>query len=185
MRVIVSGKKRQLITTPVIAVALVCVITCAVFFFMRGGDGEPATVETDKMDSSAVSAMFGTLECFGARSAEDAINIWAEGVCARNGMTQYAVMKSDLKEKYAEVAEKKFGSMLFPTGAERIDSWFVADVTENEDGSSLAKLRFTISSTIGESVPAIAELTIEQEGEFTVVSSVAVEKPLYDFTGIG
>ena len=84
----------------------------------------------------------GALESFGARSAEEAAEIWAEGVSAKNGLTQYAVMTDALKERYLEIVGNS-GGFLFPTSAARIDAWRITEVTDEADGSVSATLNLT------------------------------------------
>ena len=142
----------------------------------------PASSRSPDPESVAVSAILGTLQTFGARSTEEAANIWAEGVSARNGLTQYAVMTDALKEKYLELIEAGDG-FLFPTGASRVESWQINEISEDEDGVVTVRLTFSLEGTEAES--AAAELTIDNANDYAAVSSVAVEEPLYEFTGIG
>lgn len=190
MKVIFTGNKRILLSKPVwICVAVVFVAVAAVALLLPGktndavvsGTEAPAIndVQTDN-DAMAVAAVLSTLENYGARDMDEAISIWAEGVAAKNCVTQYSVMSADLKERYYDLLSGKGEGMLLPTSATQIDSWYCDEVIDNDDGTSLAKLRFTMGETT-----AAAELKLSEEGEYCVVSSVAVEQPLYEFTGIG
>jgi len=186
MRIIVSGRQRSGGGKPRLSVlflaALVLVGGFAVIFSVIGPEDSQVSAETAISDATAVSAVLGTLESFGARSAEEAVSIWAEGVMSKNGLTQYAVMTDALKERYLEVLGED-GSFIFPTTSQRIESWYIAEVTESEDGTVSASLIFDV---VGEDTAAAsAELTIEDMGEYAAVSSIAVEQPLYEFTGIG
>ncbi len=138
---------------------------------------------TEVTGASAVEAAIGTLGNFGATTVEEAVEIWAEGVCGKNGLTQYSVMTADLKEKYLDVIQDNYGDMLFPVSDETIDSWFVENVTEDQNGSTIAKLRFTISGASGSNT-ASAELQLVEDSGYISVSAVAVESPLYEFTGL-
>ena len=190
MRVIVSRHRRSGGGKPRLSVLLLAALllcgSAAVIYTVFGGNSDtPAstTTTTTDMDATAVSAALGALESFGARTAEEAAEIWAEGVSAKNGLTQYAVMTDALKERYLELVGGS-GSFLFPTSASRIDAWRIAEVTDEADGTVSATLEFDIGGN-GSVTTALAELTIDTLGEFAAVSSVAVEEPLYEFTGIG
>ena len=190
MRVIVSRHRRSgggkpRLSVLLLATLLLCGSAAAIYTVFRGDGGSDAvsTTTTSAMDATAVSAALGALESFGARSAEEAAEIWAEGVSAKNGLTQYAVMTDALKERYLEIVGNS-GGFLFPTSAARIDAWRITEVTDEADGSVSATLEFDIGGN-GSVTTASAELTIESLGEFASVSSVAVEEPLYEFTGIG
>lgn len=192
MKVIVTGKGIGLLKKPVVICAAALVIICGIVYFgLRGGTekasgaGEVIPIETVKTEKNEISAALSTLEHFGAASAEEAVNIWAEGVSAKNGITQYSVMNSELKTQYLSVAENKYGSLLFPTNEKSIAGWFIADVEALANGQSRIQLQFSISEPGKEGASSSAELIIAEEGGFTVICSVAVEKGLYEFTGIG
>ena len=188
MRVIVSRQRRSGSIRPRLSAlflaALLLVGSFVTVYCVIGKDAGSAEVHSgaDELDVTAVSAVLGTLESFSAHTPEDAVNIWAEGVSAKNGLTQYAVMTDALKERYMELLSDG-GSFLFPTSAVRIDAWRITDVSEDEDGKISASLEFDIGGSASET--AAAELTIEDFGDHSAVSAVAVEEPLYEFTGIG
>ncbi len=207
MRVIVSRQRRSAggrgmrLSALFLAAALVVAGFTVVYSVFGGGRQKSAAADNESeaaevsakvpaqaadyrpdRESVAVSAILGTLQNFGARSTEEAANIWAEGVSARNGLTQYAVMTDALKEKYLELIEAG-GGFLFPTGASRVESWQIDEVSEDEDGVVTVRLTFSLGGSEAES--AAAELTIDSSSDFAEVSSVAVEEPLYEFTGIG
>lgn len=184
MRIIVSGNKRTVARLPIIALSIVLLAALLIAVAVRGGDGSATVngvVTTDELSANfAVSAAVGALDNFGASSVEQAVEVWAEGVASRNGLTQYSVMSAELGEKYLEILGDSV--QLASTGA-TVDSWYVSEVIE-EDGVTAAKLLFTISDG-SESVAAMAQLDLIEEGEYVAIESLTVEAPLYGFCGIG
>ncbi|MDR1117105.1 MAG: hypothetical protein LBL09_02520 [Oscillospiraceae bacterium] len=188
MKVIVAGNKRNIMKAPVAAIAATLLLAFVVVLYnISGNPSEKGVLSPTNVraDESSISAALSTLEYFGASSAEEAVDIWSKGVCARNGLTQYSVMNSELKEQYLSVAEGKYGGLLFPADEKTIDGWYISDIQELEDGRTKVQVQFSISDASGQSAAAIAELTVSEEAGYAALSSVAVEKALYAFTGIG
>lgn len=179
MKIIVAGKRDSLVRIPIIVLASALLVASFVLLFSRVGGQREVSAKPDD-NAFEVSAVLGALDSLGARDMEQAIEVWSQGVASRNCASQYAVMSDALRERYLEVIGDTLILESTPTS---VDSWYISEITENE-GVTTAKLLFTISSGVGESVAASAELTLEEEGGYTVISSVAVESPLYEFTGI-
>ena len=185
MKVIVAGGKRDLsraAITVLLAVIFVASVV-GVSAIWSGGSAEASadvlSVSSDAGSDFTVSAALGALGNFGAHSTTEAIEVWAEGVASRNGLMQYSVMSEELGERYLDVLGK---DVLLPTGGASVDSWYASEVIEGET-ETVATLLFTISDG-GKSVAATAQLTLTEEGEYTVISSLTVESPLCEFTGI-
>ncbi len=179
MKVIVAGKRESLIRIPIIVLASALLVASFVLLFSRVGGEREVNAKPDDA-AFETSSVLGALDSLGARDVEQAIEVWSQGVASRNCASQYAVMSDALRERYLEVIGD---TLMLESSATSVDSWYVSEITEDE-GVTTAKLLFTISSGTGDSVAAFAELTLEEEGGYTVISSVAVESPLYEFTGI-
>lgn len=183
MKVIVAGGKRDLSRAAITVLAAVILVAgiAGVSAIWSGStaSAEGTAVMADGSDDFVVSAALGALGKLGAHSNTEAIEVWAEGVVSRNGLMQYSVMSSELGERYLEILGDDV--MIEPTAAS-VDGWYASEIIEGESDTK-ATLLFTVSEN-GESVAASAELTLTEEGEFTVISSLTVESPLYDFTGI-
>ena len=179
MKIIVAGKRDSLVRIPIIVLASALLVASFVLLFSRVGGQREVSAKPDD-NAFEVSAVLGALDSLGARDVEQAIEVWSQGVASRNCASQYAVMSDALRERYLEVIGDTLILESTPTS---VDSWYVSAISDNE-GVTTAKLLFTISSGEGESVAASAELTLEEEGGYTVISSVPVESPLYEFTGI-
>jgi hypothetical protein len=188
MKVIVAGRPSGPLTRKLIigAVAIVAAVALmwATGLFGRAANTN-AEVTNDKSGILDISTAISALDFYSPNTPQDAATIWAEGVAGRNGLTQYSVMTSDLKDKYLEVTTANYSGLLFPAGTDSIDSWSVESLDENEDGTYKATVCFEVSSPLGEAVTSNAELKINCEDDGYAVSSVSVESALYPFTGIG
>lgn len=180
MKVIVAGGRKDFSRAAIAILAAVVLVVGAVGIgvTLAGGGSQSVSGTADGSDFT-VSAALGALGNFGARSTGEALEVWAEGVASRNGLTQYSVMSTELGERYLEVLA---GDVIFEASGATVDSWYASEVIEGET-ETVAKVLFTISDA-GESIAAMAEVTLAEQGEYVVIESLTVESPLYEFTGI-
>lgn len=119
----------------------------------------------------------------GVCKAEDAVNVWANGLKLRNGAMQYITMTELLKVKYEEELDKNFPNWVTGMSSPWIDSYKITKTEKSNDNTYIYYIIFSTATSTGPSGNYNAKITVIKDDSFWRISNINIDKELYPYTG--
>ena len=126
--------------------------------------------------------MMEAMDYTGVCDPEAAAKLWASGVRKRNAAIQYSVLSKELKVQYAEALETSFPGWVTGVSSPWIQSCEIIKSEKTDEGMFYIIKFYTMTST-GPGEEYIAEVTVEQAGDFWHITDVETDQGLYIYTG--
>lgn len=141
-----------------------------------------AVAEVNKYEVRSTLLMDAT-NYVGACDAEEAAEVWANGLKMRSAALQYSVMTKELKDYYARQLEKTAPNWVTGMSSPWVDSFKIIKVETPSKDCRAIELRFSLLTSTGPAGEHNAVLTICKEEDFWKITKITADEGLYPYMG--
>lgn len=164
----------------ILFVVVMLLIICTVFY-LRYTIAFTFAAQTDDYEVRS-RLLIDAMERLGACTPIDAAETWAEGLYIRSAALQYAVMSSELKEKYKAALEVNAPNWVTGVSSPWIDSYEINKLDSPDASACLFGIKFSTLTSTGPAGRYRAVLKVVQENGFWRVSKLVIDPELFPYT---
>jgi len=137
----------------------------------------------DRAESIRAKLLEEALDSVGVCSAEEAVDVWARGLMARNAALQYAVMDAPLRKQYTKALKTTAPSWVTGVSSPWVSGYSVFDIDETEEGLRLYSLYVMTETSAGPEKVYLAVLSVQQNGSYWRIAGICADEGLSAYTG--
>jgi hypothetical protein len=127
--------------------------------------------------------LIAAMDNVGVCSAEEAVNVWSNGLKMRSAAMQYSVMTKELKTQYKAELEKTFPNWVTGISSPWVDSFKIIEFTKKNDNTYTFHITFTTKTSTGPAGNYNAILNVIHEQSFWRIYNISTDKQLSVYTG--
>ncbi len=122
------------------------------------------------------------LEKVGVCTAQEAVDVWVQGLKTRNAAMQYAVMDGTLRKAYVKALEQSAPDWVTGVSSAWVSGYEVFDTDESQE-INIVSLHVMTETRAGPADTFLAVLSLYQEGGYWRIGGICADEGLSVFTG--
>lgn len=135
-------------------------------------------------ESVRARLMTEALDSVGACTPVQAVVLWGRGLRNRNAALQYAMMTTELKEKYTKALAKNFPNWVTGVSSPWVESYALESLKRDGEDAAVAIVSFQTETSTGPAERYMAELSLVKQDGYWRIADVDGDEGLRAYTGL-